>query len=106
MAKTLEKFEFTRTVESYPWDEWQNGDTWLIIQGEDYGGKTKQMRERLYAHAKNDEGARVQTQIVDVVYDEDGDPHVKGTKSAPEHGRTAEAIVFRYYENGEEDDES
>ena len=38
---------------AYPWDEWLDGDWWLIEKGKDYHIKTKSMRKLIHDKKKN-----------------------------------------------------
>lgn len=82
MAQVIEDFDFSSTRSGgnrseHPWEDWSNGDTWKIVQGEDFTCTVKKMRDRIYNRRGDmQEGARVQTAVVD------------GGK----------AIVFRFYE--------
>ena len=55
MAKTLSEFPSDHTggrPESYPWDQWLDGQPWLLTNGEDYKTTTKQFRGAAEAAAR------------------------------------------------------
>lgn len=56
MAERLpDSFDFDKTTrrhEGYPWEEWQDGSAWLILQGEDFEVDLKSMQSQLYLRAK------------------------------------------------------
>lgn len=37
----------------YPWDQWLNGSMWLLVQGDDFRGKTRQDTERFRNYIYN-----------------------------------------------------
>lgn len=67
MAKKLERYDFTRGGAhnvKYPWDEWLDGSTWQLMQGEDFKVKPTSIRAQAFVQARL-RGMRVHTQIVD-----------------------------------------
>lgn len=44
----------------YPWHKWLNGSMWLLIQGEDFHGTTKNFRKYLFSYCW-EHGIKVKT---------------------------------------------
>jgi hypothetical protein len=63
MAKRVDNIEFKKHPRSkYNWDEWTDGSTWLIEQGEDFDASVVSMKGHIYSHAfKNNRKVRVRT---------------------------------------------
>lgn len=57
----------------YPWDEWFNGRTWLLIQGEDFDRDPEEFRTYIYDMAQK-KNAKVKTKI-----DRDGNIYIRKT---------------------------
>lgn len=64
MAKRLDEFPKRTRESQYPWDEWLNGDVWLLRRGkdEDYETTSASMRATAISAAKR-AGKRIRTQI-------------------------------------------
>lgn len=59
--------------EKYPWDEWFNGKTWLLIKGEDFDSDTDVFRRYIYdCSIRND--VKVKTKV-----DKHGNIYVRKT---------------------------
>lgn len=55
MAERLPSFDFDKTSkrhEGYPWEEWQDGSPWLILQDQDFSVDLKSMQSQLYLRGK------------------------------------------------------
>lgn len=48
---------------SYPWDEWLNGDTWELKRGRDFHVDFKNFRHAAYSHAKY-HGFKIRTRVI------------------------------------------
>jgi hypothetical protein len=51
MAKQISENPGFRKRGSYAWKEWANGETWLLVRGEDYEVDTPNMRRIAYGYA-------------------------------------------------------
>lgn len=62
MARTIDRFPVTprRTQRSYPWHEWTDGGTWMLVRGEDFDAEIEVFRNKLYAQASR-RGLKVRT---------------------------------------------
>lgn len=71
MAEKIDEFPVAPRppLRSYPWDEWTDGGTWVLISGVDYSQETDHFRNRMYAQAR-DRGLGVRTHKVT----EEGEP--------------------------------
>lgn len=64
MARKVRKFDFERRGQpKYPWDQWTDGSTWEVVQGEDFDCQPGSLVVYLY-HKANQIGKRVRTQVV------------------------------------------
>jgi hypothetical protein len=65
MAQTVTAFpNGGRRSNKYPYDEWLDGQIWLLVRGEDYDISPEGMRASIHNHAKR-EGIKVKTRISD-----------------------------------------
>lgn len=68
MAKKLKEWPEGRvmrgTYSRYPWEEWLDGNIWMLKQGEDFFADIKSMRVMSYNMAKK-VGLRVNTTTID-----------------------------------------
>jgi hypothetical protein len=61
--RELPSYDFNRPLgrpSKYPWDKWENGSIWEIVQGEDYEVSTENMQVNLHLRAARD-NKKVQT---------------------------------------------
>jgi hypothetical protein len=61
MAKKVDKFDFDKKSK-YPWDEWFDGDIWVLEQGEDFTISLPNMRSVIYGAADR-AGLEVKTSV-------------------------------------------
>lgn len=50
--RALETLPIPQPRRTYPWDEWMDGSTWNLVQGEDFGASVVSFRNRCYTKAK------------------------------------------------------
>lgn len=62
MAKRLDRFPGGPTRDRYDWDQWFDGEPWLLKKGEDYEIATASMRAAVSRAAK-DAGKKVRTRV-------------------------------------------
>jgi hypothetical protein len=62
MATRVDHFPVTprRAQRSYPWHEWTDGGTWMLVRGEDFDAEIEVFRNKLYAQASR-RGLKVRT---------------------------------------------
>lgn len=65
MAKVLKDYKPPAySTSEYPWDEWLNGETWLIVKGEDFTSTVRSMGVSIRKAAKKrDLGVSVTTYV-------------------------------------------
>jgi hypothetical protein len=53
LASRLDQFPVTprRAQRSYPWHQWTDGGTWMLVRGEDFDLEIEIFRNKLYAQA-------------------------------------------------------
>lgn len=65
MAQPVEqKIPSIANKHMFPWEQWLDGRTWILKQGEDFHLNPKQMRQAIYK-AANKYGVKVQVHIND-----------------------------------------
>jgi len=68
MAKKLKEWPQGRVMRGayskYPWEEWMDGNIWMLKQGEDFFADMRSMRVMCYNTAKKFD-LRVNTTVVD-----------------------------------------
>lgn len=65
MAEVLNDFVFAarKRPRQYPWDEWFDGQVWMVTQGEDFDMTLKNFRSFAYDHAKQ-RGVKIRTRTI------------------------------------------
>jgi hypothetical protein len=53
-----------RSVSRYPWEEWCDGRTWVLVRGEDFSCQVKSMQNTVNVHAFR-AAIQIRTRILD-----------------------------------------
>jgi hypothetical protein len=64
--RQLDSFDFKQGLgrpSKYPWEKWENGKIWEIVQGQDYEIPTENMQVNLHLRAARD-NMKVQTRTM------------------------------------------
>lgn len=51
MARKATEEDLAKTRRRYPWHEWSNGETWILVRGEDYSIPDKSMVSNCHSYA-------------------------------------------------------